>query len=181
MNSSDAARRASKITTVVFDVDGVLTDGGIVLDSAGNEIKRFDVQDGTGIKYLMRAGIRVALLSGRESHAVVARARELDIEDVYQGRKDKIDAYNDLKRVHSLEDAQIACVGDDLPDVPIMRAAGLAVAVSNARPEVKAVAHYVTEAAGGHGAAREFVEWLLKASGKWEKIMERYLPQGGSR
>lgn len=180
MTSPDAAGRAAKVTTVVFDVDGVLTDGGILIDSTGGEIKRFNVQDGTGIKYLMRAGIRVAIISGRESHAVIARARELDITDVYQGRKDKIDAYEDLRRMHSLSDAEMAFVGDDLPDIPVMRAAGLAVAVANARPEVKAVAHYVTEKAGGAGAAREFAEWLLKAAGKWDGIMERYLPREGS-
>jgi 3-deoxy-D-manno-octulosonate 8-phosphate phosphatase (KDO 8-P phosphatase) len=180
MISDDAAERAARITTVVFDVDGVLTDGGIFLDSAGGEIKRFNVQDGTGMKYLMRAGYRLAIVSGRDSHATIARARELDIDDVYQDHKDKMDAYEELKRLHSLTDAEIAFMGDDLPDIPVMRASGLAVAVKNARPEVKGVAHYVTELEGGAGAVREFCEWLLRAADKWDAIMERYRPRKGS-
>lgn len=176
MTSSDAQERARGITTVVFDVDGVLTDGSILLDSAGNETKRFNVHDGTAVKYLMRAGLRVALISGRKSMATSIRATELGVEDVYQGYKDKIDAYVELKKLHSLEDAEIAYMGDDLPDIPVMREAGLAVAVANARPEVREAAHMVTDAPGGKGAARELADWLLKTLGKWEGIMKRYVP-----
>ena len=178
--AADIESRARKITTVIFDVDGVLTDGSVIVDASGGEIKRFNVQDGTGIKYLERAGVRVVLRSGRDSRAVDARAGELGIEDVYQGYKDKVDAYGELKKLRGLGDGEIAYVGDDLPDIPVMRLAGLAVAVRNARPEVKSIAHVVTEAAGGFGAAREFAEWLLKSTGKWEAIWSRYAPGGGA-
>jgi 3-deoxy-D-manno-octulosonate 8-phosphate phosphatase (KDO 8-P phosphatase) len=179
--ASDAKKRARKITTVVFDVDGVLTDGGIILESSGQEIKRFNVQDGTGIKYLLRSGLHAAFISGRESNAVKARAKDLGVAYLYQGCKDKIKAYEDLKRVLSVSDSEIACLGDDLPDIPLMLRSGLAVAVANARPEVKRLAHLVTKAPGGAGAAREFAEWLLKATGRWDAIMSRYLPSSGGR
>lgn len=174
MRKADAEERAKKVTTVVFDVDGVLTDGGIYIDSHGEEIKRFNVQDGAGIKYLQRGGFRVAIISGRESRSVAARAEELGIVDLYQGHKEKIKAFDDLLTVHALSPENVAYMGDDLPDLPVMRVAGLAAAVANARYEVKAIAHYVSDVAGGQGAAREFAEWLLMATGKWDGIMSRY-------
>jgi len=177
--TDDVRSRAQRITTVIFDVDGVLTDGSIVIDSTGGEIKRFNVYDGTGIKYLSRAGFRVVFVSGRQSAAVAARAKDLSVTDIYQGYRDKIKAYEDLKRLYVLGDEEIAYVGDDLPDIPVMRRAGLAAAVANARDEVKALAQYVTSAAGGKGAAREFAEWLLGATGRWEGIMARYAPGAG--
>ena len=164
---------------VVFDVDGVLTDGGIYLDGSGAEIKRFNVHDGTGIKYLRRSGIALAIISGRESGAVEARAGDLGIEHVYQGCKVKLNAYEDLKKRAGLPDDEIAYVGDDLPDLPVMRLCGLAVAVANAREEVRREAHYITAAAGGEGAAREFAEWFLKLTGRWEGILSRYRDTGG--
>lgn len=174
MVKPEATERAGRVKAVVFDVDGVLTDGSILLDARGEEIKRFNVQDGTGIKYLQRAGLRVAIISGRQSAATQARARELGIVDVYQGAKEKSAAFADLLATHGLKLEEVACVGDDLPDLPIMRLSGLAVAVANARPEVKALAHYITELPGGMGAAREFAEWLLKTTGRWDAIMARY-------
>jgi len=180
MKSADAEQRAKKITTVIFDVDGVLTDGGIYLGNDGEEMKRFNVLDGTGIKYLIRAGLKVGIISGRQSGAVNARAKELGIVDVYQGYSDKIKAYEDLKRLYDIADEQIAYMGDDLPDIPVIRRAGLVAAVANAHPKVKALAHYVTSAAGGEGAAREFAEWLLFALGRWDAIMARYQPHGGA-
>jgi 3-deoxy-D-manno-octulosonate 8-phosphate phosphatase (KDO 8-P phosphatase) len=178
VNEDQLRERALKVTTVIFDVDGVLTDGGIILDSSGAETKRFNVQDGSGLKYLRRSGYELAIISGRESSAVAARAANLGIEHVYQGAKRKIKAYEDLKRKLGVSDEQVAYVGDDLPDVPVMRQCALAVAVANARPEVRAVAHYVTSVGGGGGAAREAAEWLLKLSGKWPSILERYFPEG---
>jgi len=153
------------IKMVIFDVDGVLTDGSIMLDSVGVELKRFHVQDGTGIKYLMRAGIRVAFLTGRQSAAVGFRARELGVEDVCQGA---------LVERHGLADDEVCYVGDDLPDIPVMRRVGLPVAVANARPEVIEAAKLVTQAAGGHGAAREVAEKILKDRGLWDSIIARY-------
>ena len=178
MGDDENRRRAQQITAVIFDVDGVLTDGSIMLDASGAEIKRFNVHDGSGLKYLRRSGFALALVSGRESGAVAARADEVGIKHVYQGYKDKIEAYEDLKRRLGLEDERIAYVGDDLTDIPIMRRCGLAAAVADARVEVKAAAHLVTEARGGAGAAREFAEWLLKATGRWDGIMSRYLGEG---
>jgi len=170
----DLERRARGITTLVLDVDGVLTDGGILLASDGAELKRFDVQDGSAIVYLIRAGLRVAIISGRRAAAVEARAQELGIEDVYQGYHWKLDAFEELQKKHGLRAEEIACIGDDLPDIPLMRMAGLGVAVANARPEVIGVAHHVTRAAGGAGAVREAAEWLLKIQGKWDGILARY-------
>lgn len=177
----DIYERARKIRVAIFDVDGVLTDGGIYIDQRGDEIKRFDVQDGQGISFLVKSGISVCFLSGRSSIAVEKRARELGVTYVYQGCKDKLKAYEDFKRVAELDDAQIACVGDDLPDVAIMARCGLSCAVSNAREEVKAVADYVCRAEGGGGAAREFVEWLLHAAGKWQSVLKRFAPGVGDR
>ena len=179
MDGEALRARAKRIAAVVFDVDGVLTDGSILLDSSGAEIKRFNVKDGSGIKFLRRSGLILAIISGRESAAVDARARDLGIEHVYQGYKEKTRAFEDLKKRLSLDGEEFAYVGDDLPDVPVMRLCGLAVAVADARPEVKAIAHHVTESAGGRGAAREFAEWLLKLSGRWQGIIERYFPEGG--
>jgi len=181
MGDSDAKARAANVKAVMFDVDGVLTDGGIIIDPSGKELKRFDVQDGTGIKFLQRAGFIVAFISGRESKAVEARARELGVGYVYQGCRDKAKAYEDFKRVCSLEDRHVAYVGDDLPDMPAMSRSGLAAAVANARTEVKAAAQYVTQASGGHAAAREFAEWLLKAAGRWEAVVAQYAGGSGER
>lgn len=180
MDTSEAELRARDITTVIFDVDGVLTDGSIFIDSSGTETKRFNVYDGSGLKYLRRSGITLAFLSGGESAAVEARASDLGILHVYLGYKEKMKAYENLKKRLDISDGQIAYMGDDFPDMPVMRLVGLAVAVSNARDEVKRVAHMVTAASGGAGAAREFAEWFLKATGRWEAIMQRYLPQGES-
>ncbi len=174
MAADDLKERAGRVTTVIFDIDGVLTDGSILLDSSGSEIKRFNVHDGTGIKYLRRSGFNLAIISGRASSAVDARAGDLGIEHVYQGYKEKLKAYADLKKRLSIIDREVAFVGDDLPDIPVMRLCGLAVAVANARQEVLREAHMVTEATGGAGAAREFAEWLLRATGRWDQIISRY-------
>jgi len=167
----------TNIKLVIFDVDGVLTDGSIVINSVGIESKNFNVQDGTGIKYLLRAGIRVAFITGRQSPVVTLRARELGVEDVCQGAKEKLEPYAKLLEKHGLLDAEVCYVGDDLPDVPVMRKAGFPVAVADARPEVKSEAAYVTHAPGGKGAAREVAEKILKEQGKWQGIVSRYCPQ----
>ena len=162
------------IKLVIFDVDGVLTDGAIVLDYAGGEQKNFNVQDGTGINYLQRGGIRVAFLTGRRSPVVVFRAHELGVEDVIQGAKDKLAPYAKLLEKRGLHDDEVCYVGDDLPDVPVMRRVGLPIAVADARPEVIELAKYVTRAPGGKGAAREVAEKILKEQGLWETIIARY-------
>jgi len=165
---------AEAVRAVICDVDGVLTDGGIILCDDGTEAKRFHVWDGTGIKYLLRSGIEVAFLTGRESPVVVRRARELGVRHVRQGAKDKLPAYEELLAAMGVGDAEVCYVGDDLPDIPVMQRAGFAVAVSNAREEVRAVADHVTAAPGGQGAVRELAEFVLKAQGKWAALVARY-------
>ncbi len=164
------------IRAVILDVDGVLTDGGIIIGDDGAEMKRFHAHDGAGIKYLLRSGIQVALLSGRRCEAVERRARELGIAHIRQGAKDKLPVYEELLTELGLPDEAVCYVGDDLTDIPVLRRAGVAVAVASARPEVRAVADEVTEAPGGQGAVRELAERLLKAQGKWETILARYQP-----
>lgn len=173
--SEELLARMRAVRMVAMDVDGVLTDGRIWLMEGGREMKQFHVHDGSGIKYLHRAGLRTALISGRESSAVYDRASELDITDVYQNVKRKVDALDELLGRHKLKVSEICYIGDDLPDIPVMRQVGFAVAVANARPEVRDVAHYVTQTRGGEGAVREVAEMLLKAQEKWESaIMRRY-------
>ena len=159
---------------VIFDVDGVLSDGNIQLDEHGNESKSFYVQDGTGITYLQRAGIKTAIISGRKSKAVEYRARELSIEDVYLGVQRKLDAYEKILKKHKLQDHETCYIGDDLIDLPILRRVGFSVAVPNARREVKESVTYLTEAHGGFGAIREVAEKILKSQGKWETIIAKY-------
>jgi len=158
---------ARAIELVSFDVDGVLTDGRIVYTDDGREIKAFHVQDGAAIKQLMAAGIQVALLTGRSSPAVERRAAELGIRHVQQGLADKVPALDALCRTLHLNTAQVAHVGDDLPDLPLFGQVGLAVSVPNGHPEVRRRADYVTETRGGEGVAREVVELLLRARGTW--------------
>lgn len=162
------------VRAVICDVDGVLTDGRIVLGGDGLELKVFHAWDGAGIRLLQRAGIAVALLTGRESAAVARRAAELDIAHVRQGARRKEPAFDELLGELGLADADVCYAGDDLVDVPVMRRAGYAVAVADARPEVRAVADWVTEAPGGQGAVRELAERVLKAQGKWADAVSRY-------
>jgi len=155
--------RAKEIKLVVLDVDGVLTDGGIFLDSRGQEIKRFDVKDGQGISLLINAGITVALLSGRSSPAVRRRAKELGIQWVFQGVTQKLAAYEDLKDKTGFSDREIAYMGDDVQDLPIIEKAGMAVAVRDAWEGIAQEADFVTEKSGGHGAVRELADLILRA------------------
>ncbi len=158
---------------VILDCDGVMTDGSIRIDDDGKETKIFSVTDGAGVTYMRRAGLLVAIVSGRMSMALFHRARELGIKEVFQRELDKLLAYEEIKQKHGLTDAQVCYIGDDLPDIPVMRRVGYAVAVGNAHPEVKKNAHFVTRARGGKGAVREFAEKLLKAQGKWEEILAK--------
>ena len=171
--ASDWARAAS-IKLAIFDVDGVLTDGRIVIDDNGVESKFFNVRDGHGIKLLQRAGLMVGLLTGRQSEVVDRRAAELGIQLVYQGIKNKIEAYDIILRDLSLTDDQTAFAGDDLIDLPVMRRVGLALSPADAIDEVKSISHFVSRFPGGHGAVRDMVEFILKAQGKWEEVTARY-------
>ncbi|MEW6585134.1 MAG: HAD-IIIA family hydrolase [Nitrospirota bacterium] len=167
-----AAARGIKL--LILDVDGVLTDGGIILDNNGNEFKMFHVRDGHGMKMLARAGIKVALITGRHSLVVERRASELGITDVFQRCFDKRIAYGQLAEKYSLLDSEIAYVGDDIVDIPVLKRCGLAVAVADADEEVKAGAKMITRKGGGRGAVREVCDLLLKAKGIWGKIIDEY-------
>ena len=169
----------AKIRFLVCDVDGVLTDGRIILDSSGVETKAFHVRDGSGLKYWLRAGHRAALLSGRASPVVDRRAAELGITLVEQGAKDKLPAFERLLKAAGCAADETAFVGDDLPDLPVLRRAGFGVAVADAVAELRSAAAYTTQARGGRGAVREVVELLLKAQGKWAAVLERYRAETG--
>lgn len=171
---------AAAIRLVVLDVDGVMTDGGIYLGASPSgeavELKKFEITDGLGVVLLQRAGIEVAIVSGRSSDVVAMRARELNIEEVHQDPgADKLPMVKGiLERKHLGWDA-VACLADDLADVPVLRRAGLPVAVANAVPEVKAAAVWRTCRSGGTGAVREFAEALLRTRGVWSEVVEAYL------
>src|SRR5215469_2983785 len=163
--------RAKKIRVLLMDVDGVLTDGRIWLlsrlDGTASEIKGFSAYDGAGLKLARAAGLRTGLITGRESSAVSQRARECEMEFVYQHRATKIEAFDEILRATAADPSEVAYVGDDLPDLSILQRVGLAAAVANAVPEVKQAAHFVTKRSGGEGAVREVVELIVKAQGKW--------------
>ncbi|MDY0040877.1 MAG: HAD hydrolase family protein [Desulforhabdus sp.] len=164
---------------IIFDVDGVLTDGRIIYNDNGSEIKEFDVQDGHGIKLLQRAGgVEVALITGRYCKAVEHRAAALGIARVHQNMKHKLDAYEMILQETGLTDREVGFAGDDLIDIPVMRRVGWAVAVPNAASHVIPYAHYVTKARGGHGACREICELILQVQDRWERVTERYFGKG---
>jgi 3-deoxy-D-manno-octulosonate 8-phosphate phosphatase (KDO 8-P phosphatase) len=166
--------KARDIKLLILDVDGVLTDGKIVYTDRGEEAKAFDAKDGHGLKLLMRAGIPVALITGRSSPAVEHRARDLGITRVYQKAINKIEAYEELRRAENLRDAEICVVGDDLPDLPILRICGFSVAVADSAEEVKREVDYVTNKEAGKGAVREVCDIILKARGLWGAVTDRY-------
>ena len=165
--SASVRKKAGKIKLLLLDVDGVLTDGRIIVDDRGVETKQFHVRDGQGINLLMRSGIEVGLITGRSSRVVGHRAKDLGIRIVHQGVQDKLAAYSGIKTKARLRDEQIAYVGDDIIDLPILRQAGLAVAVQDGWPGLAAFVDLITEASGGNGAVREVAELLLRAQCKW--------------
>lgn len=167
--------KAANIRLVIFDVDGVLTDGKLFFDDAGREYKSFHSRDGHGIKLLRATGVAVAVISGRRSESVGLRMASLGIDHVYQGQEEKILAFQELcAKLHFTPD-QVAHVGDDLPDLPIMRRAGLAIAVQDAHFAVREHAHWVTECVGGCGAAREVCDLVMKAQGRLDSVIQGYL------
>ena len=169
----DITERAKKIRLLLLDVDGVLTDGRIIIGNYGDEIKNFDVKDGLGVVLLRRAGIRSAIITARSSRIVKIRARHLGINKIYENHY-KIKSLQDIKRRFRVKEEEICFIGDDLIDIPILKRVGLAVTVPNAIKETKDIAHYITQNPGGRGAVREVCEIILKAEGKWEKITKRY-------
>jgi 3-deoxy-D-manno-octulosonate 8-phosphate phosphatase (KDO 8-P phosphatase) len=170
--------KATRIKAMVFDVDGVLTDGALYYTGEGEAMKRFFVLDGVAMKMLKSVGIIVAVMSAKESEAIKRRCRELGIEHVYMGGEEKYKEYLKFLRDTGLSPEDVCYMGDDLPDVPIMRECALSIAPANAPVYVKDVADYVTKQKGGEGAAREAVERLLKAKGRWQEALSIFLKEG---
>jgi 3-deoxy-D-manno-octulosonate 8-phosphate phosphatase (KDO 8-P phosphatase) len=166
--------KLKKISLLLLDVDGVMTDGGIIYDASGLETKRFNVKDGHGIKMLQRYGVEVGIITGRTSIVVDNRSRELGISLVYQGSLKKLDSYEDIKQKTGLADDQIAFMGDDVIDVPVLRRVGFSAAPLDALSEVLSVVDYVATLPGGCGAVREICDHILKARGAWDEIAARY-------
>ena len=162
-----AAPRASRIRLLVLDVDGVLTDGGLTYNASGEETKRFHVHDGYALVAALRAGLQIAVLSGRASAAVTRRMAELGVAEVHQGVADKVTALDSLRERLGLAPREVAVMGDDLPDLPAMARAGMALAPANAVAEIKRIAHWIARRRGGDGAVREAVEMLLRARRSW--------------
>ena len=165
--------RAKKIKLLLLDVDGVLTDGRVIIGNYGDELKKFDIKDGLGVVFMRRCGIRCAIITAQSSKIVKTRAKQLGIEKVYQNHY-KIKSLKDIKKRFKVEEDEICFIGDDLIDIPILKRIGLAVSVPNAVSEPKEIAHYVTEKPGGAGAVREVCELILKAQGKWEELTKEY-------
>lgn len=173
--SADVASRAAKVTALVLDVDGVLTDGRIIYDEFGDELKCFDVQDGAGLAFWRQAGLVSALITGRKSKLVARRAKEMGVHFTAQKHLRKLAAYETFLKKFRLADEQVCAVGDDLMELPILRRVGLAVAVPNAVEEVRSASHYVTSRSGGRGAVREVVDIILKSKGLWQSVMQKYI------
>ncbi|HKK06519.1 MAG TPA: 3-deoxy-manno-octulosonate-8-phosphatase KdsC [Gammaproteobacteria bacterium] len=171
----DILARAAQIKLVVFDVDGVLTDGSLFLGDDGQEYKAFHSRDGHGMKMLQQSGVEIAVITGRSSQVVNHRMHNLGVRHVYQGRLEKRPAFEDLLAKLSMDPAQTAYVGDDVVDLPVMRLAGLAVAVQDAHPLVKQHAHWQTPSGGGRGAAREVCELIMEAQGTLQGQLQHYL------
>jgi 3-deoxy-D-manno-octulosonate 8-phosphate phosphatase (KDO 8-P phosphatase) len=171
-------QRCAKVALLVLDVDGVLTDGRIVYGTGGLEVKAFDVRDGSGLKLWHLAGKRSAVLTGRSSPVVSARAEELGVGRVVQGAADKLPAYELVLGEHGISAEGVCYVGDDVPDLAPLGRCGLAVAVADACAEVRAAAHYVTRAPGGRGAVREVIELILRCQGAWQGLVDQ-LKSGG--
>jgi 3-deoxy-D-manno-octulosonate 8-phosphate phosphatase (KDO 8-P phosphatase) len=168
-------QRAARIKLLLMDCDGVLTDGRLLLLDNGDEQKWFSVRDGLGLELWRRAGLQSGIISGRKSRALERRAEELGINYLRQGSGDKLWDFEQTLGVADVEDEEVAFIGDDLNDIPLMRRSNLAIAVADGVPETHEAAHYVTQALGGHGAVREVIEMILKAQGRWSDLVREYL------
>jgi 3-deoxy-D-manno-octulosonate 8-phosphate phosphatase (KDO 8-P phosphatase) len=175
--SAALRKRAAQIKVVLMDVDGTMTDGSVTLlsqeDGTALEIKTFDAHDGQGLTLAHTAGLRTGCITGRESAALLRRAHEMKMEFIYMKQPLKMAAYEEVLQKAGVSDSAVAFIGDDLPDIPLMRRAGLAIAVGDAVPEVKKVSHYTTKAPAGRGAVREAIELILKSKGIWEEMIDK--------
>jgi 3-deoxy-D-manno-octulosonate 8-phosphate phosphatase (KDO 8-P phosphatase) len=168
------AGKVALVRMILLDVDGVLTDGGIIYDGADQESKRFDIQDGMGISMAVKAGLQVGILTGRSSAMVARRARELSIGVVKQGFHDKIEGFNEILREQSLSPFEVAYIGDDVQDLPVLWRAGFSAAPSTAVEDVKAEVDYVCARGGGHGAVREMIDLILREKGLRAKVVQSF-------
>jgi len=166
--------RLQKVKLLIMDVDGVLTDGKIIFDDRGGELKFFDVQDGLGVVILRRAGIKTAIITAKGSKVVERRSADMQVDKLYQDADDKTVAFEHLLQELDLKAEEACFIADELIDLPVIKKAGFAVAVKNAAPEVKEHAHYITKRSGGNGAVREVIEMILKAQNKWKAAIAKY-------
>jgi 3-deoxy-D-manno-octulosonate 8-phosphate phosphatase (KDO 8-P phosphatase) len=175
--SAALKKRAAQIKLILMDVDGTMTDGGVMFlsqpDGTALEIKKFNAHDGQGLTLAHTAGILTGCITGRESAALLRRAREMKMDYIYMKVPLKMPAYEEILRKAELPDSAVAFIGDDLPDIPLLQRVGLAVAVGDAVPEVKQASHYTTKAAAGHGAVREAIELVMKSKGIWEEMIDK--------
>ena len=173
MQNIKLKNKIKKISLIISDVDGVLTDGSIFIGSDGSEFKKFNVEDGAGVAFSHLASIPIAIISGRFSNSTSIRAKELKIEHCFQGSLDKTTPYNKLCHIYNIKPENIAYIGDGLIDIPVMLESGIAVAPQNAHPLVKDVSDYITEKSGGEGVLRETVEWILKQQNIYDQILNK--------
>ena len=173
--TQDAYERAKKVKMLILDVDGVLTDGYVFVGAEGELFKSFNVRDGLGITLAQKHGIKTAIITGRESKMLAFRARELKINAFYQNKKNKIPAYKELLEEYDLMPQEVAYVGDDLFDLAVMHSVGFPATVADATDEAKSVAILESDFNGGHGAVRQIIEFILKAQGKWQEIVDYYM------
>jgi 3-deoxy-D-manno-octulosonate 8-phosphate phosphatase (KDO 8-P phosphatase) len=174
-NADNITERARKIRLLILDCDGVLTDGRIIMLPGGDETKAFDVKDGHAMVMAQRAGLPIAIISGRKSSVVQARAKELGVAHLHELAWVKTEPYEKILAEEGLTDEEVCYVGDDVVDIPLLRRAGLAIAVADAVEEAKQYSHFVTKRAGGRGAVREVIELILKAQDKWDEALARYV------
>jgi 3-deoxy-D-manno-octulosonate 8-phosphate phosphatase (KDO 8-P phosphatase) len=173
---SDAvSRRARQVRLALFDVDGVMTDGRLFISESGESFKAFNILDGLGLKLLKSSGVSTGILTGRSSASVKARASELAIDHLIQGAEDKLEAFSQLRSQLRLEESQVCYMGDDLPDLPVLRRCGLAIVPPNAVQQVREQAHFVTRNSAGNGAVREACELIMQAQGTWESRIGVFL------
>ena len=170
----DLNEKSKKIKLILLDVDGVLTDGSIIFGESNQELKVFNIKDGLGIKLAQACGIEIGIITGRTSEAVKKRADELAIKILYQGQRDKVKVYEQIKNDLGLKDDQIAYVGDDLSDLKLLQKVGFSITVNDACDEVKAEVDYIIKCPGGKGAVREVIELILKSQGKWQGLIQKY-------
>jgi 3-deoxy-D-manno-octulosonate 8-phosphate phosphatase (KDO 8-P phosphatase) len=174
MLKKNIKEKLERIKLLILDVDGVMTDGRIIMDSEGRELKNFDVRDGHGLKLLQRYGIKIAILTGRQSKVVEYRAKDLEIDDVYQGVFNKKDVFEKILKKHKLSASSVAYLGDDIVDIPVLKRVGFSAAVADAVDVVKKSVDYITKNTGGNGAVRELCEMILQAQDKWLEVAKKY-------